>query len=156
VTPETPLLETNSASIGQVADQGRMTELPVVGGNPFQLVQFAPGVVNTTDLRIRNISAPNATSQRLRCWLRFRISSARARLPGMPSNRYWLYVGLWPWTLNDEPSQRLRKVPVVSHSNRSVRQRLHAGPRERHRMRAITNGHCRASQAARRTTCTLD
>jgi hypothetical protein len=63
VTAEAPLLETNSASIGQVVDQRRMTELPVVGGNPFQLVQLAPGVVNTTDLRIRNTSAPNATSQ---------------------------------------------------------------------------------------------
>src|SRR5215510_1673036 len=63
VRTEAPLLEINSASVGQVVDQRRMTELPVVGGNPFQLVQLAPGVVNTTDLRIRNTSAPNATSQ---------------------------------------------------------------------------------------------
>ncbi|MDZ4800170.1 MAG: TonB-dependent receptor [Bryobacteraceae bacterium] len=63
VTTQTPLLETNSASVGQVVDQRRLTELPVVGGNPFQLVQLAPGVVNATDLRVRNTSSPNATSQ---------------------------------------------------------------------------------------------
>ncbi len=63
VTAEAPLLETNSASVGQVVDQRRLTELPVVGGNAFQLVQLAPGVMNTTDLRVRNTSAPNSTSQ---------------------------------------------------------------------------------------------
>lgn len=63
VTTDAPLLETNSASVGQIVDQRRLTELPVVGGNPFQLVQLAPGVMNTTDLRVRNTSAPNSTSQ---------------------------------------------------------------------------------------------
>ncbi|MCL4401441.1 MAG: carboxypeptidase-like regulatory domain-containing protein, partial [Acidobacteria bacterium] len=63
VTATTPLLEASSASVGQVIDQRRIAELPIVAGNPFQLLQLSPGVVNTTNLRIRNLSAPNATSQ---------------------------------------------------------------------------------------------
>ncbi|MEK7409426.1 MAG: carboxypeptidase-like regulatory domain-containing protein [Acidobacteriota bacterium] len=63
VTAVTPLLETSSASVGQVIDQRRITELPIVAGNPFQLIQLSPGVLNTTNLRIRNLSAPNSTSQ---------------------------------------------------------------------------------------------
>jgi hypothetical protein len=63
VTAATPLLEASTASVGQVIDQRRIAELPIVAGNPFQLMQLSPGVINTTNLRIRNLSAPNATSQ---------------------------------------------------------------------------------------------
>src|SRR5262249_30327223 len=43
VTSEAPLLETNSASAGQVVDQRRIQELPLSGGNPLVLSRLAAG-----------------------------------------------------------------------------------------------------------------
>jgi hypothetical protein len=50
VTTETPLLETNTASAGQVIDRRRISELPLSDGNPFVLTRLAPGVAYTGDL----------------------------------------------------------------------------------------------------------
>jgi len=50
VTSEAPLLETNSASAGQVVDQRRIKELPLSDGNPFVLTRLAAGVSYTGDL----------------------------------------------------------------------------------------------------------
>src|SRR4030095_11537626 len=50
VTSEAPLLETNSASAGQVVDQRRIQELPLSDGNPFVLSRLAAGVSYTGDL----------------------------------------------------------------------------------------------------------
>lgn len=47
VTGETPLLEAANASIGMVMDERRVTELPVVGGNPFYLSRLTPGVLSS-------------------------------------------------------------------------------------------------------------
>ncbi len=47
VTAETPLLETTTASMGQVIDQRRVAELPIAHGNPFLLIGLSPGVVHT-------------------------------------------------------------------------------------------------------------
>ena len=47
VTAETPLLETTGASVGTLMDQRRISELPIVGGNPIYLVRLAPGIVST-------------------------------------------------------------------------------------------------------------
>ena len=52
VRAETPLLDTASASLGQVVDQRRILELPTFGGSVMVLVQLAPGVINTTDMRL--------------------------------------------------------------------------------------------------------
>lgn len=52
VTAETPLLSTAEASLGQVIDQRRVQELPSFGGSPMVLVQLAPGVTNSTDMRL--------------------------------------------------------------------------------------------------------
>lgn len=52
VKAETPLLSTAEASLGQVIDQRRIQELPSFGGSPMALVQLAPGVINSTDLRL--------------------------------------------------------------------------------------------------------
>ena len=38
------MLETADASLGQVIDQRRATELPITAGNPLQLMLLAPGV----------------------------------------------------------------------------------------------------------------
>jgi hypothetical protein len=62
VTDTAPPLETASASLGLVMDQRRISELPQRGGNPLELTLLAPGVANTTNLRLRKSMAPEATS----------------------------------------------------------------------------------------------
>ncbi len=62
VKAETPALETASASLGQIMDQRRITELPQRGGNPLELALLTPGVANTTNLRLRKSMAPEASS----------------------------------------------------------------------------------------------
>src|SRR4051794_21383952 len=52
VTADAPLLDTASSSLGQVVDQRRILELPTFGGSVMSLVQLAPGVINTTDMRL--------------------------------------------------------------------------------------------------------
>ena len=52
VVAETPLLATAESSLGQVIDQRRVQELPSFGGSPMVLVQLAPGVMNSTDMRL--------------------------------------------------------------------------------------------------------
>lgn len=46
----TPLLDTNSATAGQVIDRRRISELPLSDGNPFTLTRLTPGVAYTGDL----------------------------------------------------------------------------------------------------------
>ncbi len=53
VTADTPLLETSSASLGQVIDERRVLELPLLAGNATELVLLTPGVVNGTNMRLR-------------------------------------------------------------------------------------------------------
>lgn len=52
VKADTPLLQTVEASLGQVVDQRRIQELPSFGSSPMTLVQLAPGVINSTDMRL--------------------------------------------------------------------------------------------------------
>lgn len=51
VTSNAPLLETVSASTGQVIDDRRISELPLSDGNPFVLSRLVPGVAYTGDLK---------------------------------------------------------------------------------------------------------
>ena len=51
VTAEVPLLETQSATAGQVIDQKRISELPLSDGNPFILHRLVPGVAYIGDLK---------------------------------------------------------------------------------------------------------
>ncbi|MBO0860780.1 MAG: carboxypeptidase regulatory-like domain-containing protein, partial [Chloracidobacterium sp.] len=44
VNADAPLLETNSASAGQVIDQRRIADLPLSDGNPFVLSRLSAGV----------------------------------------------------------------------------------------------------------------
>ncbi len=44
VVGDSPLLETATASLGQVVDSRRVAELPLPHGNPYHLIQLAPGV----------------------------------------------------------------------------------------------------------------
>src|SRR5436309_11683225 len=51
VTAESPLLETSTATAGQVIDQKRISELPLSDGNPFILHRLVPGVAYIGDLK---------------------------------------------------------------------------------------------------------
>ncbi|MGI8785293.1 MAG: TonB-dependent receptor [Acidobacteriota bacterium] len=51
VSAQAPLLQSSSASVGQVIDQRRISELPLSDGNPFVLSRLAPGVTYTGDLK---------------------------------------------------------------------------------------------------------
>jgi hypothetical protein len=50
VTSDAPLLDSATASAGQVVDRRRISELPLSDGNPFVLARLAPGVAYTGDL----------------------------------------------------------------------------------------------------------
>lgn len=63
VRAETPILATTEASLGQVVDERRVTELPIFSGNALELVQLAPGTTNGTNLRLRKAGFNNAPSQ---------------------------------------------------------------------------------------------
>ena len=63
VTAETPLLQTAEASLGQVVDERRITQLPLFAGNAMDLVHLAPGTINGTDMRLRKAPFNNAPSQ---------------------------------------------------------------------------------------------
>jgi hypothetical protein len=52
VVGETPLLNTASASLGQVIDSRRVAELPVPHGNPMFLISLASGVSFNRDQRL--------------------------------------------------------------------------------------------------------
>ncbi len=51
VTNSAPLLESASASAGQVIDRERIADLPLSDGNPFVLSRLAPGIIYTGDLK---------------------------------------------------------------------------------------------------------
>ncbi len=46
VRSEAPLLDTASASLGQVVDERRIQDLPLFAGNPHELIFTTPGMVN--------------------------------------------------------------------------------------------------------------
>jgi hypothetical protein len=52
VTSETPLLETASASLGQIVDARRVAELPTPHGDPYALIGLASGVSFTGSQRL--------------------------------------------------------------------------------------------------------
>jgi hypothetical protein len=63
VSAEAPLLDTSTPSLGQVIDERRITELPTLAGNAFELALLTPGVVNGANLRDRKPAFNNANSQ---------------------------------------------------------------------------------------------
>jgi hypothetical protein len=67
VTGEPPLLEAASATIGQVMDRRRITELPISYGSPLTLMYLVPGLVNTypTGMQDQEPTNMNATTTRM-------------------------------------------------------------------------------------------
>src|SRR3712207_6701874 len=49
ITEETPLLETNSASAGQVIEMGQVANLPIAHGEPYALMASTTGAAFTGD-----------------------------------------------------------------------------------------------------------
>lgn len=58
VTTETPLLEAATASLGQVIDRHRISDLPVSHGNPYLLMTLSPGLVYTQNPGLDEPFAP--------------------------------------------------------------------------------------------------
>ena len=56
-------IDRSSASLGQVVDARRISELPIREGSAVELVILAPGVANTTNLRSRKAAFNNGLSQ---------------------------------------------------------------------------------------------
>ncbi len=52
VTADTPLLETSNASLGNVVDARRITQLPTPHGDPYALIGLAAGVTYTGSSRL--------------------------------------------------------------------------------------------------------
>jgi len=62
VMAEAPLLQTSTASAGQVIDRRRIAELPLSDGNPFTLVRLASGIGYIGDLKFSRPFDNNGTS----------------------------------------------------------------------------------------------
>src|SRR5262249_47715057 len=62
VTSDAPLLETNSATAGQVIDRRRISELPLSDGNPFTLTRLAAGIGYIGDLKFSRPFDNNGSS----------------------------------------------------------------------------------------------
>lgn len=58
VTTDTPLLESATASMGQVIDRQRIRDLPVAHGNPYLLMTLSPGLVYTQNPGLDEPFAP--------------------------------------------------------------------------------------------------
>ena len=62
IVAEAPLLETSSASAGQVIDRRRISELPLSDGNPFTLTRLAAGIGYVGDLKFSRPFDNNGSS----------------------------------------------------------------------------------------------
>src|SRR5215510_3901599 len=62
VMADAPLLETNSATAGQVIDRRRISELPLSDGNPFTLTRLAMGIGYVGDLKFSRSFDNNGTT----------------------------------------------------------------------------------------------
>jgi Carboxypeptidase regulatory-like domain len=62
VTTDAPMLETNTATAGQVIDRRRISELPLSDGNPFTLTRLATGIGYVGDLKFSRPFDNNGSS----------------------------------------------------------------------------------------------
>jgi hypothetical protein len=84
VTSDAPLLETNSATAGQVIDRRRISELPLSDGNPFTLTRLAPGIGYVGDLKFSRPFDNNGTSDFISNGLS-RVGGHEFTLDGIPN-----------------------------------------------------------------------
>jgi Carboxypeptidase regulatory-like domain len=91
VTAQTPLLQPESSSLGQVVDQRKTTELPLNGRNPMNLVALAPSVVP------QGGSMSNPNGQNPFAWGNYQIGGGMANqsmvwLDGSPVNGSYINI----------------------------------------------------------------
>jgi hypothetical protein len=91
VTAQTPLLQPESSSLGQVVDQRKTTELPLNGRNPLNLVALAPSVVP------QGGSMSNPNGQNPFAWGNYQIGGGMANqsmvwLDGAPVNGSYINI----------------------------------------------------------------
>src|SRR5713101_834869 len=97
VTSETPFLQTETASLGQVVEQRSVTELPLNGRNPLALVGLVPGVVPQGTPSAGNSSAGNPVGANPFALGDFQIGGGMAGqsqilIDGVPTNGAYLNV----------------------------------------------------------------
>ena len=63
VTAETPALQTADASTGQVIDAQKLTDLPILGRNPFFMAKLAENVVLTGNVKFARMQDQNGNAQ---------------------------------------------------------------------------------------------
>jgi hypothetical protein len=85
VTAQTPLLQTENASLGQVVEARKVLEMPLNGRNPFGLVAIVPGVVPGGQ------SGTTPTGTNIFAWGNFQIGGGQsnqsaAYIDGAPIN----------------------------------------------------------------------
>jgi hypothetical protein len=76
VTAQTPLLQPESSSLGQVVEARKVTEMPLNGRNPLALVALVPGVVPQGSKQ--DSSTGNPTGTNIFAWGNFQIGGGQA------------------------------------------------------------------------------
>ena len=139
VASTTPLLETRTASAGQVIDEKRIALMPLSDGNPFVLARLATGVAYTGDLKFSRPFDNGGTSA---------VTADGARRRQRVHARRLAQHGQRPPRRVHAAGRRRRRVQG---RDRDVRRA--AGPhRRRHRQRDDEERHEPASAATATTT----
>jgi len=76
VTAQTPLLQPESSSLGQVIEARKVTEMPLNGRNPLALIALVPGVVPQGSKQ--DSSTGNPTGTNIFAWGNFQIGGGQA------------------------------------------------------------------------------
>jgi hypothetical protein len=97
VTSETPLLQPETNSLGQVVEQRTVTELPLNGRNPLAMVAMVPGVVPQGQPSAGNSSTGNPVGANPFAAGDFQIGGGQAGqsqilIDGVPTNGAYLNV----------------------------------------------------------------
>src|ERR1700728_4848415 len=97
VTSQTPLLQPETNSLGQVIDQRSVTDLPLNGRNPIALTQLVPGVVPQGQPSGGNSSTGNAVGANPFALGDFQIGGGQSGqsqilIDGVPTNGAYLNV----------------------------------------------------------------
>ena len=97
VTAQTPLLQPETNSLGQVIDQRAVTDLPLNGRNPIALAQLVPGVVPQGQPSAGNSSTGNAVGANPFALGDFQIGGGQSGqsqilIDGVPTNGAYLNV----------------------------------------------------------------
>ena len=97
VTSETPLLQSETQSLGEVIEQRSVTELPLNGRNPLALVGLVPGVVQQGTPSAGNSSAGNPVGANPFALGDFQVGGGMAGqsqilIDGVPTNGAYLNV----------------------------------------------------------------